>query len=582
MLRHLRLEEFVIVERGELGFSPGLNVLSGETGAGKSILIDAVGFLAGGRASSDWVRRGAARLMVEGELALDPGSSGREACRRLGVPLPEDGLLLLRRELASDGRSRCFANGCQILVSQLREVAEGALWIVGQGEQRALTTWREQEDVLDRYAKALPLRADYRDLRARFQEAREDQAAVARDEEAFSREEDWLRFQAREIEDAGIVPGEWERLQGERAEARNRVLEEGLVAELRERLLDGEGSILDHLETLGHRLGQVPGDRWAELRDAILDLRERARALRRLVPSSENGLELDPEAIEERLRLLERLARKYLGAHPGDADRTDVERGILEHLRSVQSRLEDGEALEGKRQAAEARAADLRRRLAETGAALSKRRREASERLARTASGELGGLGMKDASLAFRFRREEDPDGVPDLTAPEAPGIRAFENGLERMSLLFRSHPAEPEGELARIASGGELSRVLLSIHAALGEAAPPGCWILDEVDAGIGGETAGRIGRRLQRMADHAQVLLVTHSAAIAARAERHLRVVKEEKDGRPSVRVEVLAGEERLGEIARMLSGDPGSAIARRHARELLSQAVSGHLSA
>jgi DNA repair protein RecN (Recombination protein N) len=183
---------------------------------------------------------------------------------------------------------------------------------------------------------------------------------------------------------------------------------------------------------------------------------------------------------------------------------------------------------------------------------------------------------MTGATLRFAFRSEPDPDGVERAGTDER--VRPLENGLERVRLMFRSHPSEAEGELARVASGGELSRVLLALHAALGEASPPGCWILDEVDAGIGGETALRVAARLARMAGRAQVLLVTHLPAIAARAERHLRVVKEERQGRPVAGVETLAGEERVRELARMLAGEPDSPTARRHARELLALRETG----
>lgn len=576
MLLRLTLDQFVIVETAALEFVPGLNVLTGETGAGKSILIDALGFLCGGHASSEWLRRGAERMTVEGALDLRadsgrdragiPGASLVETVESFGVPLDPDGLLLLRREMGPDGRSRCFANGRQILVSQLRTLTSGAVWIVGQGEQRALTASPEQEWLLDRYAHSLDRRRLYRELRRRFLEVRASLETMEAEREAFRREEEWLRFQAREISEAEVQPGERDRIEERRRAARARVEDQAFLGEVVSRLFEDEGSVLDHLESLAHRVHQAEGERWREIERAIAALRESVRELRKLVPSMEEVELEDPEDVEERARHLGRLCRKYGGD----------EQSVLAHLEEVESRIETGERLAGDMEASSSAMEVLRSEVGAAGAMLSRLREESAQAFAEAAGVELQALGMAGAALTFLFRRESDPEGVP-LPEGADPGsglrrVRPLEGGLERVSLQFRSHPSEPSGELGKIASGGELSRILLAIHAALGENGPPGCWVLDEVDQGIGGETARRVGERLAIMARHAQVLLVTHLPAIAAQADRHFRVVKEEVRGRPSARVEGVAGEDRLGELARMLSGDAGSSIARKHARELL----------
>lgn len=618
MLLRLVLGEFVIVESAEIEFAPGLNALTGETGAGKSILVDAIGLLAGARGSAEWIRRGADRILVEGAFDLARAPGAQAAAELHGIPL-EDGVLLVRREITADGRSRCFAGGRQVLVSQLRELTAGALWAVGQGEQRVLADSAEQEELLDRFGGALQLRASYRVARVAFLETIETCARLQAARELFAGESDFLRAQISEIREADPAPGERARLRSAVARVRGRAAEAALSEELEARLFREEGSVLDHLETLVHRLEAADEMAWGALRAELESLRDAVRSLR--LPAPEEEEEGDLETMEERLHLLDRVCRRYgdttgasggarvvtatRGQHPdgnaagpvagGSAEEVAeeaVEESVLAHLADLEERLAEGEALNERLVEAESAREVAREALGAVGGELSRRRATAAEALAEAAGAELAGLGMPGAALRFAFRTEPDPEGVlsdpPQADGRPAPSgserarlperdalqrLRPLENGLERVRLMFRSHPAEAEGDLSRIASGGELSRVLLALHAALGEASPPGCWILDEIDAGIGGETARRVAARLARMAERAQVLLVTHLPAIAARADRHLRVVKEERQGRPVAWVESLAGEARVRELARMLAGEPDSPVARRHARELLA---------
>ena len=570
MLVRLALVEFLIVERAALEFAPGLNVLTGETGAGKSILVDAISLLCGARGSGEWVRRGADRLFVEGELDLRAVPPARAAARRLEIPL-EDGFgLLLRREIGADGRSRCFAGGRQVLVSQLRELTAGAVWIVDQGEQRVLDDPEEQEWLLDRFGRAEELRQRYREARAAFLEAREAQQRAGEEEVSFRREAEWLRAQAEEIRAAALQPGERVRLRELRERLRGRNEELALADEVEGRLFREENSVLDHLETLHHRLSHVEGESWASWRETLSELREAVRALRGSLPGREADLDADPDAVEERLRAIERVCRRYA---PGAGD--EAEAAVLARQAELEAELERGERLGAVVLDLEGETERRREALGAVGEALSRSRAEAGIKLAALAAKELDHLGMRGASVRFGFERETDPEGVPSSDVGGA-RVQPLGGGLERVRLMFRSHPTEAEGGLGRIASGGELSRVLLALHAALGAAAPPGCWVLDEIDAGIGGETANRLAARLSSMARRAQVLLVTHLPLIAARADRQYRVVKSESTGRPCAAVSSLDGPERIAELARMLSGDATSATARRHAWELLEAAA------
>lgn len=560
MLLRLALENFVIIRRQELEFSAGMNVLTGETGAGKSILVDALGCLCGSRGSVEWIRHGSAKLTVEGTLDLAGVPASGDAVRRLGLDSSE-GLLVLRRDLGRDGRSRCFANGSQILVSQLRELTSGLVWIVKQGEQRALADPDQQGWLLDRFSGTEDALGRYRTALRALLDSLEALRQARADRDAFASESDWLAFQAREIRAAHPAPGELARLRDLCRRLRSSRAEAGVADELRQRLFGDDGSVVDHLETVAHRLSPLEGEPWDALKDAILSLRDSVRGLEKMLPGDDPEDWVDPEAAEERLRLLERLCRKYGGS----------EETVLEHCSEVERRLDGGKGLDGRIAGMEKEIAELRRKTGEAGWDLSVSRRRGAEELARRVTGELEALDMAGASLRFEMASEQDPDGVP---TPDGM-LRPFAGGLERITLRFRPHPAEPEGDLGRVASGGELSRIFLALHSALGGKVPPGTWVLDEVDQGIGGETANRTGARLSRLSRSAQVLLVTHLPGIAARGDAHFAVRKTDSGGRPEARVERLDPDARLDELARMLSGDAAAAIARRHAAELLAEA-------
>lgn len=565
MLVRLLLEQFVLVERGELAFGPGLNVLTGETGAGKSILIDALGLLVGGRGSADWIRRGAPRLAVEGVFDLAGNPEVRARLAEAEIPLDEEEILIVRREIGADGRSRSFANGRQVLVSQLRAWTEGLVWIVGQGEQRALLTSAQQELLLDRLAGSAAQAQAYRRLRRTFAELRERRRELERARETFRSEEEWLAFQVAELEAAGLAPGEREALREQRAALLQAEADGERRREFLARLRDDEASVLDHLESLLDRLapsrGAEVGELWRPCRDGLVEIRERVHELLGAVPVvPTDDLPGERARIEERLAEIARLLRKH-----GDDEETAHAR-----LVSMRVRLEEGRGLDPAIAEAVAGIERVRAELHEVAERLSAARRSAAERLSARLLPELEALAMPGAALRFDFEREEARDGIGPL---EGPRWLPLDGGLDRIGVRFQSHEGLDWGDLGRVASGGELSRVLLAMQAVLGEGAPPATWVFDEVDQGVGGETARRVGERLARMAVHTQVLLVTHLPAIAALADQHLAVEKLDAGDAPVARIHAVGGEERLAEIARMLSGDPHSEIARRHAAELLA---------
>lgn len=557
MLIRLRLEEFVIVTQLDLEFGPGLNVLTGETGAGKSLLVDALTLISGGRAEPEWVRPGAERLTVEGVFELEPAEAA--VVEASGISLDEDRVLIVRREVQREGRSRAWLNGRAALVSDLRRATSGLLRLVAQQAAAGLEESAERDRLLDLAGQHLSLASEYRAARRAYLDAQALLTGLESACASFAAEEEWLRYQLAEIREVDPKPGERSLLLEELARARSVEARLEFRAELEARLFHDEGSVLDHLESLCQRIrgsGVVPA-----LSDELLALRERVRELRVLVRSAEEGEGIDLAAIEARVARLDRLRKK----HGPD------EEAILVRADELGARIDAGGNAESACEGASRETEELRVALGRVGAELSRVRRASARDLARRANQELEALGLKGATLGFEFERELSEDGVPVGSETVHPG----EDGIERNLLRFRAHPSAAYGDLLRVASGGELSRVLLALQVAIGAHAAPGAWIFDEIDAGLGGEAALRVGDRLAHLAADRQVLLVTHQAAIAARADRHLCVEKYEVEGRPAVRVQILSGDARRDELARMLAGDRESSVARRHARELLREA-------
>lgn len=565
MLLRLALEEFVIVESAALEFAPGLNVLTGETGAGKSILLDALQLVAGGRAASETVRAGAERLSVEALFSFLPGETPKWDAE-IPSPLDEDGALLVARTVQADGRGRAVLGGKTALVAALRQALEPVLWIVTQGETRALEEGASLESLLDRVAGQEQLAPLYREARGRWRRSHEQAALVRERRAAFARDEEWLRFQAREFDEIDPQPGEHEALTLQLKATRQDSAVQRELALARERLVDADGSVLDQLETLVYRLRSLAEGSRAAWYERLVDATSRLRDLERDLPRGGDEAREEQVRLEERLAALDRLRRKHGG----------IDEAVFAARASIDARLRAAQSDAARLHELEAEVESFGAECAERGEALSIARRAAAARLSSAAARELADLGMPGAGLAFQFDRAEGPHGIEI----DGRGIVPGDGGLDRIGLRFRSHSSQAWGPPHRIASGGELSRVLLALHVSSSQASPGegrrrGTWVFDEIDAAVGGETAVRMAERLALLARGAQVLLVTHSAAIAARADRHFLVTKDISSGRPRAEVRRLEGDERLAELARMLSGDAGSSIARRHAKELLESA-------
>ncbi|MDF2234889.1 DNA repair protein RecN [Albimonas sp. CAU 1670] len=550
MLRSLEIRDIVLIERLDLEPAQGLNALTGETGAGKSILLDALGLALGGAGRADMLRAGAEEGAVAAVFDFPADHPGREILAEAGLSAEDDEVILRRR--LSGGRLTGFVNGQRAPAEVLRALGETLVEIHGQHDDRGLLNPRGHRAILDAFAGALPL-VDA--ARAAWDAARRaDQAldAARAEAEAAARDAEFLRHAVEELTRLSPEAGEDEALDAERRLIKSAAKIREDVARANQALgadEGAEGRLLDAIRWLDGAADAAEGrleGALAALDRAMAELGEAQVG----VEAALDALAFDPgrlEMVEERLFAIRGLARKH-GVAPDD----------------LPALAEDFAARLAAIDGAEAQIADLEhaaktaRAAYETAAArLTEARSEAAGRLDAAVTGELAPLKLERA----RFETE---------VAPGAPGPE----GVDRVEFRLAANPGAPAGPLARVASGGELSRVLLALKVCLSGAAEGRAMIFDEIDRGVGGATAAAVGARLAALAAAgAQVLVVTHSPQVAARADRHFRIEKSVTDGRTRTDVAALPEAEREAEIARMLAGETVTDAARDAARALLS---------
>ncbi len=553
MLRELRIRNFAVIDEVRLEVEPGLTVLSGETGAGKSIVVEALSLLLGERASSDLVRQGEERALVEGSFDLASRPELIERCVDAGLEV-EDDWLIVRRELQRAGRNRVWVNGSAATAGLIRELGAALVDLHGQHEHQALLGRTAQRRILDAYAGADDLAQQVETSFRQLASLRAHIELVRRRAAEALERSDYLRFKAEEIAAANLQSGEEERLTAEARRLANSEELLTLASTLHESAYEGEGSLVDQLGALRKMLDDLasidPETRsFAELYQAAVHA---LQELGRRLGDYRGTVEHDPDRLESvraRLDLIFRLKGKYGGSLEdvlavGEAARAELDQ--LETSDAEVARLE---------QEAEATERDLDA-LAEE---LSGRRREAAARLREAVGRLLPELGMEGGRFEVR------------LTPLETTGP----SGREDVEFLVTLNPGFEPGPLARIASGGEMSRLMLALKSALVEVDDVPSLVFDEIDAGVGGEVAHRVAELLARVARRHQVFVVTHLAQIAARADSHLQVHKSLGGERPATRVTALDGDDRVRELARMLGGDPASDVSRSHALELLGAA-------
>ena len=550
MLRQLAIKDVVLVDRLELEFEPGLGVLTGETGAGKSILLDALGLALGARADAGLVRGGEETASVSAELAMPPGHALHALLAELGLECETGEHLLLRRTLKADGGSRAFAGATPVSAAVLRDIAAVSIEIHGQHDDRGLLNPKGHRQLLDAFGK-LDLGAvgrawiEVTRLERELGQARADATEAERDR-------DWLTHASAEIEALAPEAGEETRLAEERAAIQAGVKAGEALAGLDE-LLGGSAGALAQLRLAARRIERGAADHpllaeaLAALDRALIEASEGEDKIARAA----DGLAFDParlEAAEARLFEIRALARK----HRVEADALAA---LGEQMRGQLALIEQG----GERIARlDAELVAARNAYSAEAGGLSARRHAAAEALDAAVAAELAPLKLDSA----RFRTA--------IAAAEA-----GPSGADRVEFEVSTNPGAPFGPLTRIASGGELSRFILALKVALAEAGTAATMIFDEIDRGVGGAVASAVGERLARLARDSQVLVVTHSPQVAARATHHYRIEKSHGPEGTRTSVRRLNEAERREEIARMLSGSAVTDEARAQAAKLLEAA-------
>jgi len=557
MLRELHVRNLALIEEAGLEFGPGLNVLSGETGAGKTVLVEALGLLLGGRGDSGLVRAGADRLELEAAFDITGSGGLRALAEEEGLDL-EDNVIILRRVMSGDGKGRCYVNGRMCTVAMLSRLGEYLVDIHGQHEHQRLLRPASHIEYLDAYGPPAhgELLQSYRGLYMEWREGCDRLAKSSMDEAERLREIDLLHFQVREIEAVQPAEGEMEELLKERKRMQNR---EELFTAVRDAHVSiaGEGEGEGTLDRLGaaeaalEKASSLDDDLapWSErLREAQGQLADLAHELRLYAES----LDFEPGRLEEvelRLRALSELARKY-------GRDTAL---ILEHLERSRLRLVELEDLDVRREGLQVKVDKAEAVLREAAATLTASRKDLAGRLTRETNRELKELNM--AGMRFQVELGEAGDfgewGDDDVEFKVSPG----------KGLAYRP--------VARIASGGELSRIMLALKLSLARADAVPTLVFDEVDAGIGGATADVLAEKLSRISSYHQVFAITHLPQIAARSDQHLAVAKRETTGGIVTEVAFLDGVQRIEELVRMLGGD--ETTARKHAESMLKKRVT-----
>jgi len=598
MLTELRIRDFAIIDELQLTLAPGSSVLTGETGAGKSIIIDAVSLVLGGRADATCVRAGADRAIVEAVFRLEPAQRAAidPVLEREGLEGDDPDLLLLGREVRRSGRSISRVNGRAVTLTLLREVAQGLVDIHGQSEHLSLLRVREHVNLLDRYAELWPLRAQVADLVGRVRAVRRELADFVLREQELAHRADLLQFQINEIGAATLQPGEEEGLLEERLRLTHAEQLAALAGEALRALEEGEGEAPAALDLLGAALRALEGlvridpalEPQLQIAEGInYQVEELVRGLR----DYQEQVEYNPQRlqeVEDRLALIHRLERKYGPTVPDVLAYAEKAARELARLTHSEERIAELQAQEER----------LLTELSELVLELSLRRREAAKRLAAGIEEELGDLRMEGARFGVDFRWREDPEGVP-VTASQisnlksrisesvsqrisdlAEGRFAFDStGIDHIEFLVSPNPGEPLKPLVKIASGGETSRLMLALKTVLSRADETPTLIFDEIDQGIGGRVGATVGEKLWGLAVGTgpgglrhQVLCVTHLPQLAGFGDVHFHVEKVVADERTVTRVVPLQGQARVEELAQML-GASGEAT-YRSAEEILEQ--------
>lgn len=555
MLSLLHIEDIAVISQAEIAFGEGFNVLTGETGAGKSIVVDAIGAIIGGRTSRDLIRTGAKCARVTGVFGGLPALNWFE---QYGIAPDENGELLVERVIHPDGKNTCRVNGHPVLVTQLRELGSQLLNIHGQHDGQQLLDEETHLESLDNFAHLSPQRQTYADAYERVKDLRSQLKAVQMDEGEKARRMDTLQHQIWEMERAQLRVGEEAELTAQREILRNAeritdAVDQAWQALTGGEMSDGAVALLTNAENALTQGGRYSTE-LSELAQKVSQLRYAADDVAELVRDARSGLDFYPgqlDDVEERLDLLHRLKRKY------GAD----EEEMLAYLDRCQTELDNIQFSDERREKLEREVAQAVQEAQQEAEKLSKARQKAARELSERIQQELSDLDMPRVRFEVEFGPVEGEDGLNEF-------------GMDRVRFLMSANLGEDLKPINRIASGGELSRIMLALKNVLAETDCVTTMVFDEVDTGVSGRAATKVAQKLSQVARGRQVLCVTHLPQIAAMGDVHFSVEKGERDGRTYTRVEQLDRPRRREELAR-LSGGVSTAILLEGAEELLQKA-------
>ncbi len=557
MLLELRIENLLLIERAELRLGPGLNAITGETGAGKTILAHSFDLLMGGKARAQIVRPGASEAYVEGVFELPDGLLDDPDLAEIAQRLPEGATeVAIGRRVSASGRTSAFVAGRSASAPELQALGSRLLAFYGQHEHRKLTLSGAQLETLDGFAgeEHIERRRAYRGAHAEVIRIDRELAQIRDREGARERDLDILRYELEEIEAAKPDPAEEAELAPERERLRHAESLRGAAAEALTAVAGDEGGASEAMGAAESALVAQEGvdPRLDKLAEAATGLRVELQELAGELRGYAEGIEAEPgrlEQVEERLDVLDRLKRKHGGS---------IE-SVLAHAGHCRTEIETIEGAEEATGRLEAELTKAQRKRTDLAAQLSEVRAKSARRLEKRVAAELDQLAMSGAKLEVSL--EPHPDGF----GPQ---------GQERVTFQVATNPGMPTSPLRDAASGGELSRVMLAL-AGQGAGGGAATYVFDEIDAGIGGSTAKAVGERLRALGSERQVLCITHLPQVASMAETHFRIEKSIDGGQATARVERVDGDRLVAEIVRMLGGEDGDEAADRHARQLLEAA-------
>jgi DNA repair protein RecN (Recombination protein N) len=561
MLCSLSIKNVAIIDELEIDFERGLNVMTGETGAGKTIIVQSLGLVLGARAQPDMIRTGADEAVVTATFSLKPNSPSARSVSALlagsGIAA-DDGEVIVRRSIAGSGRGKIHLNGTPVTAQMLRSLACHLVDLSSQHEHQMLVDPANHAALIDDYGVSSGVREAYGKAYAAH-EALKGEVDKLRSEEAAAKEKlDFLKYQRDELKAAELKPGELDELGEERNRMKHAVKLQVQASDVSAALHDSSGSLVEVLGSVAGRLQSMASiDQLLEpLSETVDRIQTELAELARDVKQYARGLNAEPgrlEEVEDRLHLLRGLLRK----HGGTLD------DVIAKMRAIEEEIALAENYDDILSEREAALAAAREALEKAGAVLARARKQAGEKLAAAVQEELKGLAMGKVRFEALFRET-------DFSSWDA-------SGPERVEFVISPNIGEDPRPLAKTASGGELSRVMLAIKRALADTADlAATYVFDEVDSGIGGATAEVVGRKLLEVAGARQVICITHLPQVACFGETHFRIGKRARRGRTITDIAKLERSERIGEVARMLGGSRMTAITRTHAEELLDEAA------